>query len=131
MFSMMAVLIAIPPAFAGAPLKGVDVKLGKNPGGNCAAKTTDENGSVDFGVWPKGSYTVSVDSVLDQKPLQVTVKGTTDGAVTREIASASAARSAPIAFQVDGTQHIAVAIEQPKGPLDAARVKSHSNSTNN
>jgi len=45
-------------AFAGSPLKGVDVKLGKNPGGGCAARTTDAGGKADFGVWPKGNYTL-------------------------------------------------------------------------
>src|SRR3984957_20470051 len=45
-------------AFAGAPLKGIDVKLGKNPGGGCAARTTDTGGNADFGVWPKGNYTL-------------------------------------------------------------------------
>ncbi|MEI9970489.1 MAG: hypothetical protein WDM87_18445 [Terracidiphilus sp.] len=45
-------------AFAGAPLKGIDVKLGKNPGGGCAARTTDSGGKADFGVWPKGNYTL-------------------------------------------------------------------------
>src|SRR5580658_6696665 len=45
-------------AFAGAPLKGIDVKLGKNPGGGCAARTTDASGTADFGVWPKGNYTL-------------------------------------------------------------------------
>jgi hypothetical protein len=44
------------PSANGAPLKGVDVKLGKNPGGQAASRTTDENGKFDFGVLPKGSY---------------------------------------------------------------------------
>lgn len=47
-------------AYAGAPLKGVDVKLGKNPGGSPAARTTDASGKVNFGVLPRGSYYIQI-----------------------------------------------------------------------
>lgn len=46
----------------GAPLKGVDVKLGRNPGGNPAARTTtDASGNYSFTNLPLGSYRIFVD----------------------------------------------------------------------
>lgn len=46
----------------GAPLKGVDVKLGKNPGGNPAARTTtDAGGNYTFSNLPLGGYRIFVD----------------------------------------------------------------------
>lgn len=51
----------------GAPLKGVDVKLGKNPGGSPAARTTDNEGKIDWGVLEKGSYYLIVVGPARQK----------------------------------------------------------------
>lgn len=46
----------------GAPLKGVDIKLGKNPGGSPAARTTtDNNGNYTFSNIPLGSYRIYID----------------------------------------------------------------------
>ena len=46
----------------GAPLKGIDVKLGKNPGGGCAARTnTDGAGNYSFTNLDTGNYYVYVD----------------------------------------------------------------------
>lgn len=46
----------------GAPLKGVDVKLGRNPGGSPAARTTsDTSGYYTFTNLPLGSYKIYVD----------------------------------------------------------------------
>lgn len=46
----------------GAPLKGVDVKLGRNPGGSPAARTTtDTSGNYTFTGVPLGSYKIYVD----------------------------------------------------------------------
>jgi len=51
-----------PNSVFGAPLKGVDIKLGKNPGGNAAARTTtDNNGNYSFHNVPLDNYKIYVD----------------------------------------------------------------------
>jgi len=51
-----------PQGTTGAPLKGVDVKLGKNPGGKPAARTaTDGDGNFSFQVVPAGEYVLTVE----------------------------------------------------------------------
>lgn len=60
-YSFIALFIAIAGyaivAFAGAPLKGCDIKLGKNPGGSPAARTTtDDEGKFTFENLPAGKY---------------------------------------------------------------------------
>src|SRR2546427_10605054 len=55
-----------PNSTTGAPLKGVDVKLGKNPGGSPARRTTDPNGNIDWGNLPAGSYSLEI--VPPEKP---------------------------------------------------------------
>ena len=55
-----------PQGTAGAPLKGVDVKLGKNPGGSPAARTTtDEEGNFAFPVVPAGEYILTLELKKD------------------------------------------------------------------
>jgi hypothetical protein len=50
----------VPNSTAGAPLKGVDVKLGKNPGGSPAKRTTDGDGKIDWGNLSPGNYSVEI-----------------------------------------------------------------------
>lgn len=51
-----------PQSTTGAPLKGVDVKLGKNPGGSPAARTTtDGDGNFTFPVVPAGEYILTLE----------------------------------------------------------------------
>jgi hypothetical protein len=67
-----------PEVVAGAPLKGVDVKLGKNPGGSPAARTTtDSKGKFNLGVVPAGSYILTLD--LPEEP-----KATGDSSSAKE-----------------------------------------------
>ena len=91
-----------PNTVSGAPLKGVDVKLGRNPGGNAAARTltTDSNGEIVVSDLEPGSYYVIVlgpskpkanaertDQAVDAIPADnylVEIAGLVGGPVTRE-----------------------------------------------
>jgi len=122
-----ACLFLAQTVFAGVPLKGVDVKLGKNPGGGCAARTTDAGGKADFGVWPKGNYTlefapaVSNGMATDRAPapgapqaawkLHVVISGAAGGKIERDVGGgASTERAAPIQFSLDGSQRLIVVV---------------------
>jgi len=127
---LMAVLgvLFVQSALAGAPLKGIDVKLGKNPGGGCAARTTDNNGKAGFGVWPKGNYTLSFVAMAapnggttaanrqnHQQPnaskLHVVIQGAAGGKIERDVdASADAARVAPVQFSLSGSEELVVLV---------------------
>ena len=55
-----------PQATNGAPLKGVDVKLGRPPGGSPAARTTtDVEGNFTFPVVPAGEYILTLEMKKD------------------------------------------------------------------
>ena len=75
-------LLPTAPAQAGAPLKGVDVKLGKNPGGSPVARTTtDANGKFEFADLPAGSYSLTFDLPKGQKVATAKIDVTADGKV--------------------------------------------------
>ena len=64
-----------PQDTTGAPLKSVDVKLGKNPGGSPAARTTtNSDGNFAFSVVPEGEYLLTVEAPKDTDRHQGTVK---------------------------------------------------------
>jgi hypothetical protein len=129
----VAFLFLAHAAFAGAPLKGIDVKLGKNPGGGCAARTTDGGGKADFGVWPKGSYTLEFAPAPSSpaatpaasrtlspaaKPgtqpapkLHVVITGAAGGKLERDVEAGEATdRAVPLEFSLDGKQSLVVLV---------------------
>jgi len=120
-------------ALAGAPLKGIDVKLGKNPGGGCAARTTNGAGTANFGIWPKGNYTLSVVPITkpaatvqstsrvqksDAQPgtpvsvkMHLEIMGVAGGKIERDIVPAmSSARVEPIQILLNGTEELIVVV---------------------
>ena len=105
-FSLIALAITVAPALAGAPLKGVDVKLGRTPGGRVGARTPGGDGSFDFGILPKGRYVITLGGAAGG-PAVVNLKGSAEGAVHKAVAitkGSATARQAggAIEFTADG-----------------------------
>ena len=116
-----ALSMGVVATLAGVPLKGVDVKLGKNPGGGAAARTTDQFGGFNFGVLPKGSYKITLvfpagASKAKDLTAEVIVKGAVGGAVDMKVAApGSAARNSghasELVFVSDGIHPITGVVE--------------------
>jgi hypothetical protein len=142
---MSVLLAAAVTAYAGAPLKGVDVKLGKNPGGGASARTTNADGKIDLGVLPAGSYYVLLTPPknVDVKTLpdaQIEIHGAKDGLLRKRWSyatnkafeateAAAAARGGAdkgaekILFTSDGSHPVVI--------VATAVVKAKSNISNN
>jgi hypothetical protein len=128
----LAMFVTVATAFApGAPIGGIDIKLGKNPGGNAAARTgkTDKDGKVTFLGLAAGNYSLTVQeltaetlrqnhlSATDNYEVEVSGAGLAGGTMNRswdptkkkayEPPSATARTSAPhytdsIDFEIKG-----------------------------
>ncbi|MGB9407150.1 MAG: hypothetical protein WCA89_06400 [Terracidiphilus sp.] len=126
-------VLCVQSALAGAPLKGIDVKLGHNPGGGCAARTTNDEGKANFGLWPKGNYTLSFAPIASpnaggqtanraQKAnpksvppvssrMHIVIQGATGGRIERDFdAGANSARVVPVQFSLGGKEELVVVV---------------------
>jgi hypothetical protein len=106
-FTMAAMICAAAPAqktpssTTGAPLKGVDVKLGKNPGGSPAGRVaTNANGEFNFGVVPLGKYDLVVSPPPDPANTQPG-KGPDTMAANLNLSKSNVSR---IAITIDGVK---------------------------
>lgn len=134
MLAMFVAFVAT-AAWAGAPLKGVDVKLGKNPGGSPAARTTNAEGKIDFGVLPAGSYYVVVAGAKDfhEQLVELEIRGPKEGTLKKRwnFAQKKAFGLDPVVREA-GTDTI-VFTSDGKHPIEiaATTVRSKSNIRNN
>ena len=115
--SVGALLVVVGSASAGAPLKGIDVKLGKNSGGSVASRVTDSTGAFTFGVLAKGRYRLTFSFPKGAVPAsgfaEVTVTGAANGPLDAKIvmpeSGAAATRAADIStidFLSDGAHPV-------------------------
>jgi hypothetical protein len=140
-FVLTAIVSLASAAYAGAPLKGVDVKLGKNPGGSPAARTTNADGKIDLGVLSAGSYYLIVDApksadVNKEPDAQIEIHGANGGTIKKrwsyaqkkafDVTADATARTGgeeKILFTSDGGHPVEIAA--------TAVVRSKSNISNN
>lgn len=138
---MTAIVLFASAAHAGAPLKGVDVKLGKSPGGGASARTTNADGKIDLGVLPAGSYYLIADAPkgadLTKEPdIQLEIHGVKGGTIKKrwsyaqkkafDVTADATARTGgeeKILFTSDGSHPVEIAA--------TAVVRAKSNISNN
>lgn len=136
--SVLALLLLAVVAHAGAPLKGVDVKLGKEPGGGASARTTNVDGKIDLGILPAGSYylIVSAPKGAEDTDALIEIHGAKGGTIKKrwnyaqkkafDAATDAATRAAgeeKILFTSDGSHPVDI--------VATAVVKAKSNISNN
>jgi hypothetical protein len=144
-FAFVTIVLLAAVAHAGAPLKGVDVKLGKSPGGGASARTTNADGKLDLGILPAGSYYLIISApkgtdVTRDPEAQIEIKGATGGTVKKrwDYAKKKAFDAAP----ADSSARVATQVGEEKiiftsdgvHPVEIAAttvVKSRSNTKTN
>ncbi len=129
---VLAAPLCIAPAWAGVPLRGIGVSLGKVPGGGVATRTTDEHGQAHFGtlpVLPRGVvYEITVGAVPGKA--RVEVSGAAGGPRQKNLEHAVAGRAGAGAIRLDSdgkTPLVVTVTAEPDLPGPAPAVKPGSN----